>query len=166
MICRINADIMANQQSIEIVQYAGLDTGIAFFSDPLISHETLVADVTPNRHAELFCHRHQTDQLMVLSGSLDLVILQNRQFQLIRLKQKDRTWVRIPPRIPHAAIVRGDQAATVVNAVLRHGPVDPRDYQPRPIPRALIPQWQALQSLDAANRSCAGAPVHPTAGRG
>ena len=60
---------------------------------------------------------------MVLSGNLDLVILQNRQFQLIRLKQKDRTWVRIAPKIPHAAVVRGDQAATVGNAVLRHAPV-------------------------------------------
>ena len=92
MICRINANIMANQQSIEIIRCAGMETGVAFFSVPLMSHETLVADVARNRHAELFCHRHQTDQLMVLSGSLDLVILQNRQFQLIRLKQKDRTW--------------------------------------------------------------------------
>ena len=166
MICTINANIMANQQSIEIIRCGGLDTGNAFFSDPLTSHETLVADVTTSLHAELFCHRHQTDQLMVLSGSMDLIILQNRQFQLIRLTQNDRTWVRIPPRIPHAAIVRSDQAATVVNAVLRHGPVDPRDYQPRPIPRVLMPQWLALQSLDAANRSCAGAPVHPTAGWG
>ena len=166
MICRINANIMANQQSIEIIRCAGMETGVAFFSVPLMSHETLVADVAPNRHAELFCHRHQTDQLMVLSGSMDLVILQNRQFQLIRLKQKDRTWDRIPPRIPHAAIVHSDQAATVVNAVLRHGPVDTRGYQPQPIPRALMPQWQALQNLEAANRSCAGAPVHPTAGWG
>ena len=166
MICRINSNIIANQQSIEIIRCAGMETGVAFFSVPLMSHETLVADVAPNRHAELFCHRHQTDQLMVLSGSLDLVILQNRRFQLIRLKQKDRTWDRIPPRIPHAAIVHSDQAATVVNAVLRHGPVYTRDYQPRPIPRALMPQWQALQNLEAANRSCAGAPVHPTAGWG
>ncbi|WP_255355644.1 MULTISPECIES: hypothetical protein [unclassified Synechococcus] len=44
------------------------------------------------------------------------------------MTQNDRTWVRIPPRIPPAAIVRSDQAATVVNTVLRHGPVDPRDY--------------------------------------
>ena len=75
MICRINANIMANQQPIEIIRRAGMETGVAFFSAPLMSHETLVAGVAPNRHAELFCHRHQTDQLMVLSGSLDLVIL-------------------------------------------------------------------------------------------
>ncbi len=60
---------MANQQSIKIIRCAGLETGVAFFSDPLMSHETLVADVTLNRHAELFCHRHQTDQLMVLSAA-------------------------------------------------------------------------------------------------
>jgi hypothetical protein len=51
----------------------------------------------------------------------------------------------------------------VVNAVLRHGPVDPRDYQPRPIPRALMPQWLALQSLDPPNQSCAAVPTHPRA---
>ena len=163
MIFTINANIMANQQTIEVFRCDGTETGVAFFSDPLPSHETLVADVTSAPHAELFCHRYQTDQLMVLSGSLDLVVLQNRQFKLIRLKQKDRTWVRIPPRIPHAAIVRSDQPATVVNAVLRHGPVDPRDYQPRPIPGALMPQWLALQDLATTDRSCADAPVHPTA---
>ena len=163
MICTINANIMTTQQSIEIFRCAGLDSGIAFFSDPIPSHETLIADVKATPHAELFCHRHQTDQLMVLSGSLDLIILRNRQFQLIRLQQNNRTWVRIPPRVPHAAIIRNNQTATVVNAVLRHGPVDPRDYQPRPIPRALMPQWLALQSLEFPNRSCAAAATHPTA---
>ena len=163
MICTINANIMTTQQSIEIFRCAGQDSGIAFFSDPIPSHETLIADVKATPHAELFCHRHQTDQLMVLSGSLDLIILRNRQFQLIRLQQNNRTWVRIPPRVPHAAIIRSNQTATVVNAVLRHGPVDPRDYQPRPIPRALMPQWLALQSLEFSNRSCAAAPTHPTA---
>ena len=103
---------------------------------------------------------------MVLRGSLDLIVLQNRQFQLIRLQDSDRTWVRIPPRIPHAAINRSGEVVTMVNAVLRHGPVDPRDYQPRPIPRALMPQWLALQKLEGANHACAGAPAHPTAGLG
>ena len=70
MICTINANIMVNQQSIEIIRCGGLDTGNAFFSDPLTRLETLVADVTTNLHAELFCHRHQTDQLMVLSGDM------------------------------------------------------------------------------------------------
>ena len=134
-----------------------------FFSDPIPSHETLIAEVKATPHAELFCHRYQTDQLMVLSGSLDLIILKNRQFQLIRLQQKDRTWVHIPPRVPHAAIIRNNQVATVVNAVLRHGPVDPRDYQSRPIPPALMPRWHALQSLGSPNRSCAAIPTHPTA---
>lgn len=163
MICTFNANIMMIQQSIEILRCAGQDSGIAFFSEPIPSHETLIADVKATPHAELFCHRHQTDQLMVLSGSLDLIILQNRRFQFIRLQQNNRTWVRIPPRVPHAAIIRNNQTATVVNAVLRHGPVDPRDYQPRPIPRALMPQWLALQSLEFPNRSCAAAPTHPTA---
>tara|TARA_B100000073_G_scaffold114792_1_gene92863 strand:+ start:271 stop:765 length:495 start_codon:yes stop_codon:yes gene_type:complete len=158
--------IVVKQQTIEIFHCAGLDSGVAFFSDPLPSHETLVAEVHATPHSQLFCHRHQTDQLMVLRGSLDLIVLQNRQFQLIRLQDSDRTWVRIPPRIPHAAINRSGEVVTMVNAVLRHGPVDPRDYQPRPIPRALMPQWLALQKLEGANHACAGAPAHPTAGLG
>jgi hypothetical protein len=62
------------------------------FSAPQPSHETLIAEVSTSANGELFCHRRQTDQLMVL----------------------------------------------------RHGPSDPRDYQPRPIPAAFIAAWAAL----------------------
>ncbi|MEB3276313.1 MAG: hypothetical protein VKM92_05030 [Cyanobacteriota bacterium] len=93
---------------------------------------------------ELFCHRHQTDQLMVLRGSIDLVVLQNRCLRVVILREDEPTWVRIPPGVPHGAINRGPSPAVVVNAVLRHRPNDGRDYLPRPVPAALAEAWKAL----------------------
>ena len=46
---------------------------------------------------------------MVLRGSLDFMILQNKTFECIHLCEMDRLWVRIPPCIPHAAINRTNE---------------------------------------------------------
>jgi oxalate decarboxylase/phosphoglucose isomerase-like protein (cupin superfamily) len=92
----------------------------------------------------LFCHRHQTDQLMVLRGGLDLIVLQNKRLRRITLREDEPTWVRIPPGVPHGAINRGTAPAIVVNAVLRHRPSDQRDYQSRPVPAALAAAWAQL----------------------
>jgi len=135
---------MALQRMIEIHPSLGATSGPAFFRDPLPSHETLIAEVRPSAAPELFCHRHQTDQLMVLRGGIELVVLQNRRLQRIRLREDEPTWVRIPPFVPHGAINRGSVPAIVVNAVLRHRPSDGRDYQPRPVPAALASAWKAL----------------------
>ena len=135
---------MKRKNSIEIFKCNSHAAGFAFFSDPLVSNETLVAEVQPRLDTELFCHRNQTDQLMVLRGSLDLIILQNRQLQRIHLMDTNRLWVKIPPNIPHAAMNRSGETVLMVNAVLRHGPVDPRDYKPRPIPHCLQEQWNKL----------------------
>jgi hypothetical protein len=75
--------------------------------------------------ADLFCHRRQTDQLMVLRGALELVVLQAGRLRRITLREDEPTWVRIPPGV-------------------RHGASDPRDYQPRPIPAAFIAAGAAL----------------------
>lgn len=119
-------------------------SGASVFSSPVASHETLIAEVNPTPACELFCHRHQTDQLLVLRGAIDLVVLQDRRLRRIRLREDEATWVSIPPGVPHGAINRGAIPAVVVNAVLRHGPEDPRDYQPRPVPPALRADWEAL----------------------
>jgi uncharacterized RmlC-like cupin family protein len=92
----------------------------------------------------LFCHRHQTDQLMVLRGGIDLIVLQNRRLRRITLREDEPSWVRIPPGVPHGAINRGTAPAIVVNAVLRHRPSDERDYQSRPVPAALAAAWAQL----------------------
>jgi hypothetical protein len=57
--------------------------------------------------------------------------------------------VRIPPGVPHGAVNSSRHFATVVNAVLRHGPPDPRDYRPRPLPHSLRAQWQELMGVPA-----------------
>ena len=137
---------MRNQNYIEVFQSFSHESGVAFFSDPLLCDETLIAEVKPSLNSDLYCHRNQTDQLMVLRGSLDLIILQNKTFECVHLCEKDRLWVRIPPYIPHAAINRTKESVMLVNAVRRHGPVDSRDYKARPIPNLLKQEWQRLQA--------------------
>ena len=52
---------------------------------------------------------------------MDLVILQNRRFSCISLREDEAAWLVIPPRVPHASINRGWLPAVLVNAVLLHG---------------------------------------------
>ncbi|WP_255108325.1 cupin domain-containing protein [Synechococcus sp. RedBA-s] len=113
----------------------------------------------PHQPVSLFCHRRQTDQLILLRGSLELVVLE------------DGRLVRIPPGVPYGAINTSRHYATVVNAVLRHGPPDPRDYQPRPLPHSLRAQWQELMGepapADPPRPAGAGdQPSHSAPGRG
>lgn len=146
---------MSLRRCVEILPSPGSVSGLAFFRQPLASDETLIAEVAPSTRAELFCHRHQTDQLMVLRGGIDLVLLQNRQLRCIALREDEATWVRIPPGVPHGAINRGSTPALVVNAVLRHRPSDGRDYLPRPLPAALSSAWARLQALPGVPDSLA-----------
>ncbi|MEB3242805.1 MAG: cupin domain-containing protein [Cyanobacteriota bacterium] len=135
---------MALCRHIEIVPSTDAKVGNTLFFAPQPSDETQIAEVAATARGELFCHRRQTDQLMVLRGAIDLIVLQAGKLLRITLREDEATWVRIPPGVPHGAINRGRQPAVVVNAVLRHGPSDPRDYQPRPLPTALAPAWEAL----------------------
>lgn len=136
--------VMPSRKPVEILHRTSQQAGVAFFSDPLPSDETLVAEVPCSDQPQLFCHRNQTDQLMVLRGSVDLIVLQNRTLRCITLREDEATWVRIPAGTPHGAINRSRFSVVMVNAVLRHGPSDPRDYRPRPVPQALRRQWEQL----------------------
>ena len=135
---------MALSRSVEILPSPGASAGLAFLREPLSSDETQIAEVATCSRPELFCHRHQTDQLMVLRGGIDLIVLQNKRLRRIALREDEPTWVRIPPGVPHGAINRGTAPAIVVNAVLRHRPSDERDYQTRPVPAALAAAWAQL----------------------
>lgn len=135
---------MAQRRSVEILPSSGERAGLAFLREPLTSDETLIAEVAPSIRAELFCHRHQTDQLMVLRDGIDLIVLQNKRLRRIALREDEPTWVRVPPGVPHGAINRGPAAAIVVNAVLRHRPSDGREYQARPVPASLAAAWAQL----------------------
>lgn len=137
---------MARNRLIEIVPLMGELAGGTLFSAPQPSDETLIAEVGFGQGDALFCHRRQTDQLMVLRGAIDLIVLQERRLHRITLREDEARWVRIPPGVPHGAINRGTRPALVVNAVLRHGPSDPRDYLPRRIPPALASEWAHLEA--------------------
>ncbi len=134
---------------VEVIQLERSTTGRTRFCPAQPSDETLIAEVAPEQPCELFCHRHQTDQLIVLRGSLDLVVLQAGRLVGITLREDEPVLVRIPPGVPHGAINNGRHSASLVNAVLRHGPADPRDFQPRPVPPALRRQWEALTGAPA-----------------
>lgn len=135
---------MALRRRVEILPCRASRAGATLFSSPQPSDETLIAEIGPAASGELFCHRHQTDQLLVLRGCVDLIVLQEGRLQRITLREDEASWVRIPPGVPHGAINRGRRSALIVNAVLRHGPSDPRDYRPRPVPSALASDWAAL----------------------
>ncbi|WP_216904410.1 cupin domain-containing protein [Synechococcus sp. CCY 9618] len=135
---------MGLSRTVELLPLDRSLHGEALFSSPLASDETLIAEIGCGDSFELFCHRFQTDQLLVLRGAIDLVVLQNRRLRPIPLREGDGTWVRIPPGVPHGAINRGRIPALLVNAVLRHGPSDPRDYRPLPVPAGLRSQWRKL----------------------
>jgi len=137
---------MRSSRSIELFVARSSASGATFFSEPLASDETLIAEVRHSEHGELFCHRFQTDQLQVISGSLDLIVLQDRRLRCIHLRDDEPMWLRIAPVVPHGAINRSSRPAVVVNAVLRHGASDLRDDQPRAIPRALGQMWSNLQA--------------------
>jgi hypothetical protein len=140
---------MALTRRVELVPLQRTCSGNALFSQAQPSDETLIADLAPHQPVSLFCHRRQTDQLILLRGSLELVVLEDGRLVRIPLREDEPLLVRIPPGVPHGAINSSRHYATVVNAVLRHGPPDPRDYRPRPLPHSLRAQWQQLMGVPA-----------------
>jgi uncharacterized RmlC-like cupin family protein len=121
---------------------------MAEFYTPQASDETMLVQVEPFAHDELFVHHFQTDQLLVVRGSFVLVVLQNRQYRYIPLSEQQPAVVRIPPNVPHGAINFSADPCVMVNAVLRHGPACERDYRPlkRPFPYDLDQARQVWQT--------------------
>jgi hypothetical protein len=118
-------------------QLDSIKGGMVEFYTPQSSHETVLAQVPAYMIDDLFVHHFQTDQLLVVRGSMVLVILQNRQYNYIPLSDRHPTVVTIPPGVPHGAINLSSEPCVLVNAVLRHGPVHESDY--RPLPRKPFP---------------------------
>lgn len=104
--------------------------GVAEFYTPQSSNETIVVKLPGNSIEDLYVHKQQTDQLLVVKGSFVLVVLYNRQYQYIPLTEKIPQVVTIPRGILHGSINFSDRDCLMVNAVLRHGEPNPRDYQP------------------------------------
>jgi hypothetical protein len=121
-------------RQVEIRQLDSIKSGMVEFYTPQASHETLLAQIPAHLIDELFVHHFQTDQLLVVRGSFVLVVLQNRQYEYIVLSEHQPKVVKIPPGVPHGAINLSDETCLIVNAVLRHGPANERDYRPLPLP--------------------------------
>lgn len=121
---------MGLKYTVAIKPLESTESGMAQFFTPQASHETMMVKVDAGAADDLFVHHFQTDQLFVVSGSLVLVVLQNRQYRYILLSARSPQVVTIPPGIPHGAVNLSSEPCIVVNAVLRHGEPDPRDYRP------------------------------------
>lgn len=96
----------------------------------LSSHETNLVYIAPNTIEDLFVHRSQTDQLLVVRGKAILAILQNGCYQYILMSDRDLKVAKIPAGIPHGAINLTSEPCVAINSVIRHSPTHPRDFQP------------------------------------
>lgn len=123
-------------QGVTVKKIESIQGGMAEFYTPQTSDQTMVVKVPADSIDDLFVHRHQTDQLLVVRGSFVLVVFYNRQYQYIPLSEDIPQVVTIPKGILHGSINFSDQDCLLVNAVLRHGEPNPRDYQPvaKPFP--------------------------------
>ena len=117
-------------QGVQLHPLESIQGGMAEFYTPQSSDETMVVKIPANTIDDLFVHRNQTDQLWVVKGSCVLVILYDRQYHYIPLSANVPQVVTIPPRILHGSINLGDEDCLLVNAVLRHGQPQAKDYQP------------------------------------
>lgn len=133
---------MALMKSIEIRTLDSIKNGMVEFYTPQNSHQTMLVQIPPHSIDDLFVHRHQTDQLMAVRGSMVLVVLLDRQYQYITLSDAKPLVVTIPPMVPHAAINLSDEPCMLINAVQYHGTPTDRDYQPMHPPLAY--DWQLL----------------------
>jgi hypothetical protein len=139
-------------KEVTIRPLESIQGGMTQFYTPQSSHETMLVEIPAQTIDDLFVHKFQTDQLVVVRGSFVLVILQNRQYQYLVLNEKIPLVVTIPPGVPHSAINLESESCFLVNAVLRHGATHPKDYQPMkpPFPYDLEAVRRASLSPDFA----------------
>ncbi len=143
---------MGLTNKVELRPLTSIKGGMSEFYTPQSSDETMLVHISPGTIDELYVHRLQTDQLLVVRGSFVLAVLQNRRYQYIPLSENSPAVVKIPPGVLHGAINLGVDSCWLVNAVLRHGPVQERDYRPLqpPIPYDLAAAQVALDQLEVA----------------
>jgi hypothetical protein len=145
---------MGLSKQIEIRHLESIKSGMAEFYTPQSSNETMLVQVSAWAKDDLFVHHFQTDQILVVRGSFVLVVLQNRQYRYIPLSDGVPVVVTIPPGVPHGALSFSDEPCLVVNAVLRHGISNERDYRPikPPFPYDMIvarSTWEKLTNYHA-----------------
>jgi mannose-6-phosphate isomerase-like protein (cupin superfamily) len=121
---------MALTKFVEIRELDSVKSGMVEFYTPQSSDETILVRVAPNTVDDMFVHRHQTDRLIAVRGSMVLVVLQNREYRYIPMSDRNPVVVTIPPMVPHAAINLDSEPCMLINAVNYHGQSDAREYQP------------------------------------
>lgn len=121
---------MSLSKGVEIHSISSVKAGMIKFYTLQASHETMLVQIPTNTIDEMFVHKYQTDQLMVVSGSFVLVILHNGKYQYIPLSCFEPQVVTIPPLVPHSAINVSGEPCMLINAVIRHGQAHPSDYRP------------------------------------
>ena len=140
---------MSLSKGVEIYHLTSVKAGIIQLYTPQASHETMLVQIPANTIDDMFVHKYQTDQLMVVRGSFILVVLHNGKYQYIPLSDSAPQVVTIPPLVPHSAINIGDEPCMLINAVIRDGQSHPSDYRPLKAPFPYdLPQAQRLQSSD------------------
>lgn len=145
---------MGLKTQVEVFPLESVKGGMAEFYTPQSSHETMLVNIPGQTIDDLFVHRTQTDQLLVVRGSFILVVLQNRKYQYIPLSEAHPQVVKISPGVPHGAINLSDSACVLVNAVLRHSAPIERDYRPmrRPMPYDMT-MAHHLQKIHASSHA-------------
>jgi len=121
---------MSSVRGVEIRPLSAIKGGMTEFYTPQSSHETMLVQIPPKTIDDLFVHKTQTDQLLVVKGSFVLVVLVNRHYQYIPLSDRKPTVVKIPPGVLHGALNLSSEPCVLVNAVLRHRPSIEKDYKP------------------------------------
>ena len=136
-------------QGVTLQRIESIQGGMVEFYTPQSSDETMVVKVPANTVDDLFVHKHQIDQLLVVKGNFVLVVLYDRTYQYIPLSEEIPQVVTIPRGVLHGAINFDDRDCLLVNAVLRHGEPTARDYQPvaKPFPYDMEKARLSLQKL-------------------
>jgi dTDP-4-dehydrorhamnose 3,5-epimerase-like enzyme len=121
---------MSGAKNIEIRKLDSMTVGMVSFYSLASSNQTDLVHVAGNFIDDMFVHRHQTDQLLVVRGQIVITTLHNREYQYTFLNEKDPTIITIPPGVLHGAINLSEEPCVVVNAVLQHGQTNEKDYRP------------------------------------
>jgi len=153
---------MSSARGIEIRQLTATKGGMTDFYTPQSSDETILVQIPPNTVEDLFVHKAQTDQLLVVKGRFVLVTLINRQYEYLVLSDRQHIVVTIPPGVLHGAVNLDPEPCVVINAVLRHGAANARDYIPRqrPFPYDLVTAQRLL--VDSALKLNVGVRTTPS----
>ncbi len=143
---------MSSARGVEIRPLTSTKGGMTNFYTPQTSDQTILVQIPPSTIEDLFVHKAQTDQLLVVKGRFVLVTLINRRFEYVALSDRHPIVVIIPPGVLHGAINLDLEPCVVINAVLRHGQPKTGDYIPKkpPTPYDLVAVRTALAQLEKA----------------